>query len=116
MIIKEQTMTNNESFRELVGVLKEFQTNMMQYLPVYEAQTYEIIQKRITDDDHIQHTLDSLHDFTVWEEEGVVLFKKQCCYYYRLNPEVTASYVYAFRDMYDNPADDSNEVSEGESE
>jgi hypothetical protein len=100
-------MTNDDSFQEIVGVIKELRTTIIQHLPIYEAQVDEIIRKRITDENHIEHTLDSLLDLAGWSDEGLALFKRLCRYYYHLNPEATAFYVYAYRDMYDNLSDDS---------
>ena len=37
--------------------------------------------------------------------EGLALFKSLCRYYYTLNPTATASYVYAYRDMWDSEDD-----------
>jgi len=105
-LTKDEQMDNDESFKQLVGVIREFQVGIMQLLPSYEAQVDEIIRKRVTDDNHIQHALDSLLDFAAWGDEGLSLFKRLCRYYYRLNPEATADYIYTYRDMYDNPSDD----------
>jgi hypothetical protein len=37
------------------------------------------------------------------------LYKKLCRYYFKINPEVTASYVYAYRDMWDEGEADKGE-------
>ena len=36
-----------------------------------------------------------------FDDRILVLFKKLCRYYYAIDPEATASYVYSYREMWD---------------
>ncbi len=49
----------------------------------------------------IEHTLDHLLDCAC-TPEGLALFKALCRYYYAINPAATASYVHAYREMWDS--------------
>jgi len=35
-------------------------------------------------------------------DEGLVLFKRLCRYYYAINPQVTVEYIGIYRDLYDS--------------
>ena len=48
----------------------------------------------------IEHLLDGMLDFG-FDAEMVRLYKKLCRYYFEIEPVATASYVYAYRDMWD---------------
>jgi hypothetical protein len=58
-------------------------------------------QSRATQE--IEHTLDHLLDCACIPE-GLDLFKSLCRHYYAINPNATASYVHAYRDMWDGDA------------
>jgi hypothetical protein len=49
----------------------------------------------------LEHTLDHLLDCACIPE-GLALFKALCRYYYAINPAATASYVHAYREMWDS--------------
>ena len=69
-----------------------------------------IIQFRSRDVQEIEQTLDRLLDCAC-VPEGLNLFKALCRYYYNINPAATASYVHAYREMWDNEADQEQEVA-----
>ncbi|MEZ6034552.1 MAG: hypothetical protein R3C17_15760 [Planctomycetaceae bacterium] len=46
----------------------------------------------------IEQTLDRLLDVAC-HDAGLALFRRLCRYYWTINPEATASYVLAYRDM-----------------
>lgn len=60
----------------------------------------EIIRTRSDDALQIEHTLDRLLDCAC-VPEGLVLFKALCRYYYALNPSAAASYVNAYRELWE---------------
>jgi hypothetical protein len=58
----------------------------------------------------IEHTLDQLLDVACLPE-GLALFKTLCRHYWALDPQATASYVQAYREMWDDEdQNDTNEV------
>lgn len=64
----------------------------------------EILQNRSRDTRLIEHTLDHLLDHACIPQ-GLVSFKSLCRYYWQINPETTASYIFAYRDVWDSQAD-----------
>ena len=66
-----------------------------------------VIQSRSRDHQHIEHLLDRLLGCACIPE-GLALFRALCRYYFTLNPVATASYVGAYRDMWDR--DDAEEA------
>ncbi len=59
-----------------------------------------ILEGQSRDPQRIEHLLDRMLDFC-FDERILVLYKKVCRYYYRMDPSATASYVYAYRDLWD---------------
>jgi len=63
----------------------------------------DLIRSRSRTAQEIEHTLDHLLDCACIPE-GLALFKALCRYYYAIDPAATASYVHAYRDMWDSDA------------
>lgn len=61
-----------------------------------------ILRGGCTDSRLIEHTLDQLLDHACIPE-GLGLFKSLCRHYWPINPHATASYVNAYREMWDSP-------------
>lgn len=59
----------------------------------------------------IERTLDQLLNHA-YIPEGLTLFKTLSRYYWQLDPQATASYINAYRDMWDG--DDQNDTAEVE--
>lgn len=70
------------------------------HTPVVE----HLIQSRSRDNQEIERTLDYLLGCACIPE-GLAIFKSLCRYYFTLNPTTTAYYVYAYRGMWDDEAD-----------
>lgn len=66
----------------------------------YALEVDTILKTQCNDTQHIQHLLDGSFDFC-FDEEVLRLFKRLCHYYYAIDPEATASYVNAYREMWD---------------
>ena len=60
-----------------------------------------LIDTRSRNVKEIEHTLDHLLDCACIPE-GLAIFKALCRYYYTINPAATASYVLAYREMWDS--------------
>ena len=73
------------------------QQAVQQYAPVIES----IVRSRSRDTRRIEHTLDGLLDFCGYEP-ALVLYKKLCRHYWDIDPLATASYINAYRDMWDS--------------
>ncbi len=63
----------------------------------------EILHHGSRDARLIEHTLDNLLNHACIPD-GLVVFKSLCRHYWQINPEATASYIAAYREMWD--ADD----------
>lgn len=66
------------------------------YLPLVDA----IIQTKNKDEKEIEHLLDRILDIAC-SEKGLLLYKKLCRYYWDINPNATAFYINAYREMWD---------------
>lgn len=89
-----------ESVRGMAVSLQTLnQDALCAYAPVVEA----ILRSRSRDHHHIEHTLDRLLDFCGCEPV-LDLYKKLCRHYWDIDPAATASYVHAYREMWDSEA------------
>ena len=66
----------------------------------YTLITNDIIDNRITNDNHIQRTLDGLLNLC-FDEEILKIYRKLCKYYFNINPQATIDYVNYYKEMYD---------------
>ena len=66
----------------------------------YAPEVEDILRTRCRDPQRIEHLLDGMLDFG-FDVMMVRLYKKLCRYYFEIDPRATASYVYAYRDMWD---------------
>ena len=77
-----------------------------QYTPIVEG----IVRSRTRDTRHIEHTLDGLLGFCCYDP-ALLLYKKLCRHYWDIDPAATASYINAYRNMWD-----SEEIAENETQ
>lgn len=66
-----------------------------------------ILRSRTQDHRQIEHLLDRLLDWA-GIPDGLSLFRTLCRYYFPINPAATASYIHAYREMWDS--DDTEEA------
>jgi len=66
----------------------------------YALEVEDILRTQCRDPQSIEHQLDGMLDFG-FDAAMVRLYKKLCRYYFEIDPRATASYVYAYRDMWD---------------
>jgi hypothetical protein len=66
----------------------------------YAPEVEDVLRTRCRDPRRIEHLLDGMLDFG-FDAAMVRLYKKLCRYYFEIDPRATASYVYAYRDMWD---------------
>ena len=96
-----------DRIKSLAASIHELQLQMAKsYAPIVQ----NIIQRRSRDVQEIEQALDSVLDCACIPE-GLELFKHLCRYYYSINPTATAHYVFAYREMWDNEADDEEEIA-----
>jgi hypothetical protein len=66
----------------------------------YAPEVADVLRTQCRDPQRIEHLLDGMLDFG-FDAAIVRLYKKLCRYYFEIDPRATASYVYAYRDMWD---------------
>lgn len=99
--------TTFNEIRALAASLHALHNRMVaNYAPIVQ----DMIRSRCREQTQIQRTLDRLLDCACIPE-GLALFKSLCRYYYTLNPAATASYVHAYRDMWDREEPEEEEAS-----
>lgn len=94
--------SKNERFliQDVSSMIEFIQPQIRQNLSLLTNQVDVLIKGRERDDDRIQRVLDSLLDYAGMCDEGLVLFKRLCRYYYDINPQVTTDYIGIYRDLY----------------
>ena len=103
-----------DSFEDLVhalsGVMASIQALHQQAVEALAPTVQQMVRSGSQDAQWIEHTLDQLlsHAGT---PEGLALFKALCRHYWEINSQATASYINAYREMWD--ADDKNETEVG---
>ncbi len=65
-----------------------------------------ILKDQCRDPRRIEHLLDQMLDFC-FDSRVLALYKTACRYYLKIDPGATAFYVYAYRDLWDEGAVDS---------
>ena len=69
-----------------------------------------VIRQSVVDDVRVERLLDSLLNYAGHSEEALALFKRLGRYYYNQNPELVASYVMTYRNLYDSDDENENEI------
>ena len=95
--------------RDLAATIAPLQTLHQQAVETLAPAVREIIENRSRDPHSIEHTLDHLLDHACIPQ-GLACFKSLCRYYWQINPHATASYIFAYREMWDSDADDDPEA------
>jgi len=94
----------------LSAAIAPLQTRQQQAVETLAPTVQEILRSGSYDAQWIERTLDQLLDHACMPK-GLALFKALCRRYWQLNPQATASYINAYREMWDS--DDKNDT-EGE--
>jgi hypothetical protein len=71
----------------------------------YALEVEALLKAQSRDPGRIEHLLDGILDFC-FDSEMLRLYKKLCRYYFKIDPKATASYVYAYRAMWDAEGED----------
>jgi hypothetical protein len=82
-----------------------------QAVDALEPTVLAILRNGSPDASWIERTLDQLLNHACMPK-GLALFKALCRHYWQLDPQATASYINAYRDMWDG--DDKNDTAEVE--
>ena len=95
----------------LTQTIAELQALREQAIEALTPTVQELVHSGSRDVQRIEHALDQLLDLACLPE-GLALFKALCRHYWQLDPQATASYIHAYREMWDG--EDMNDTAEGE--
>ncbi|EKT4502311.1 hypothetical protein [Flavobacterium psychrophilum] len=100
-------MTEEElnGFKELAESINQITQNAFL---VYEPQVDRIYRNKVKDKKEIESIIEALLDYS-YDDKVLMLFKRICQYYYKINPTVTYEYVMIYRDMWDDEYLDKKE-------
>ena len=102
---------DSDAYRALLGDLSAaiapLQILHQQAVETHAPTVREILRNGSRDARLIEQTLDHLLDHACIPQ-GLALFKSLCRHYWQLNPQATASYINAYREMWDS--NDKNET------
>ncbi|NJD03996.1 MAG: hypothetical protein FIA99_15675 [Ruminiclostridium sp.] len=99
---KDLSKHENVLFQEVSDMIESMQPLISQNILILANHVDVIINSHERDDNRIQRLLDSVLDYAGMCDEGFILFKRLCRYYYGINPQVTAEYISIYRDLYDS--------------
>lgn len=78
---------------------------IQQYVPLVD----QVIREQSKDHEQIKHLLDGMLDFC-FDDAMLEYYKKLCRYYFKIDPNMTAEYVYAYRDLWDEKFQEENNL------
>ena len=100
-------MRNNQhdqSMTDMVQTIRKIAVTQQQLArqaeQQYSFEVESILRDQCREPQRIERLLDGMLDFC-FDDEMLGLYKKLCRYYFKMDPVATASYVYAYREMWD---------------
>jgi len=106
----KQSGTYEELVSSLVDLIAPLYELQRQRARAYEPIVQRLVRSGSRDEGHIEQVLDRLLDCAC-VPEGLALFKALCRHYWHINPQATAEYVYAYRDMWDDESDQEQKAA-----
>jgi len=105
---------DSDAYRDLLGdlaaTIAPLQTLHQQAVETLAPRVRKILHSGSRDAHLIEHTLDHLLDHACIPK-GLAVFKSLCRHYWQINPQATASYITAYREMWDS---DDQETTDAE--
>ena len=86
--------------QQISELAKHSQKLALQAVKQYSDEVEDILKKQSRDSKRIERYLDGMLDFC-FDDNMLFLYKKLCRYYYDIDPEATISYIYIYREMWD---------------
>lgn len=87
-------------YEETLELFKELAVLQEQKYRLAESEINFIIKNNIKDDNRIQRAIDEILEF-LDDDEALLLFRKICSYYIKINPEETMHYIDYYIEEYD---------------
>ena len=108
--MKSKMKPQTNEFVQAIGELAVAQQQLArQAEQQYSFEVDLILRDQCREFQRIECLLDGMLDFC-FDDEMLRLYKKLCRYYFKIDPVATASYVYAYREMWDEEEDFKNEM------
>jgi len=109
-----ESLPDSDAYRDLLNDLSAaiapLQTLHQQAIESLVPTVREILQNRSRDTRLIERTLDHLLDHACIPQ-GLAAYKSLCRHYWQINPHATASYISAYREMWDIEATPEQDLS-----
>ena len=104
-------------YEEFLESMKSVATQLtqihQQIVQLQEPVVEQLILSQSCDKQSIEQTLDRLLDVACCDA-GLKLFRRLCRHYWTINPESTASYIHAYREMWDSEDGEVGEADLGD--
>jgi hypothetical protein len=99
--MKNETESKKDDFVKRIGELAKVTHELARdAVHQYSAEVEAILKAQSRDSGRIERCLDGMLDFC-FDHGMLVLYKKLCRHYFDIDPEAAASYVHAYREMWD---------------
>ena len=99
--MKSKMKPQTNEFVQAIGELAAAQQQLArQAEQQYSFEVESILREQCHEPQRIECLLDGMLDFC-FDDEMLCLYKKLCRYYFKIDPMATTSYVYAYREMWD---------------
>ncbi len=92
---------SKEDFSEIKELAKQINDLAIVANEQFTVELNTIVAGQIKEPKVIENLLDRMLDFAC-HDSVLLLYRKLCRYYLPIDPEATASYIYAYRDMWDS--------------
>jgi hypothetical protein len=103
--MKSKRKPQMDDLVQAIGEIAKARDNLAhQAEKLYALEVESILRSQSRDPRQIERLLDGMLDFC-FDPAMLGLYKKLCRYYFEIDPEATASYVYAYREMWDEEGD-----------
>ncbi len=101
MLMKSEMKPQTNELVQAVGELAVARQQLArQAEQQYSFEVDSILRNQCCEPQRIECLLDGMLDFC-FDDEMLCLYKDLCRYYFKIDPVATASYIYAYREMWD---------------
>jgi hypothetical protein len=104
------TNTYADLLKALSTAMASLQTLHQQAIEALEPTVQDMVRSGCRDAQRIEHTLDQLLNHAC-TPEGLTLFKTLCRHFWTIDPQATASYIQAYREMWDDDEQNDDEAA-----
>ena len=103
------TNTYADLLDALSTVISSLQMLHQKAIDALEPTVHDLVRSGSSDTQRIEHTLDQLLNHAC-THEGLTPFKTLCRHFWTIDPQATASYVQAYREMWDDDVQNDSEA------